>query len=336
LSLTFDIDNGLVLLFNQHGHFREHLCELGKGLFDLLDFGMSFLDFTVCTSSSTISVRVEELHVSVVLARKGGAHSLGEDLRVITFSDLPNFLLGSLRVDNLVLSLNPILDLFPELLLYDLVLIQKTGEPSLDLLDLGLHGSVSLGHLEQLLDLVLALLSGRLGFRVELVDLHGSARVGCRLLSVYAMTEMGPEGLRVTFGERIEQPESALATESSSGWCLSILTRKVHRPVDHFQLLPWRTAPVDRTAVAGHKGYLLEPAERTGFHHSFGSAVVRRTGCRHHLVLRRLPVRHKDWYLEMVGLRHWREGGMTPAEEQKHLYTSQYNAWSCSRRHSHP
>lgn len=64
LSLTFDVDDGLVLLFNQHGHFREHLCEFGKGLFDLLDFGMSFLDFAVCTSSSTITVRVEELPIS--------------------------------------------------------------------------------------------------------------------------------------------------------------------------------------------------------------------------------------------------------------------------------
>jgi hypothetical protein len=32
-----------------------------------------------------------------------------------------------------------------------------------------------------LLDLVLALFSGRLGFRVELVDLHGGSRVGCGL-----------------------------------------------------------------------------------------------------------------------------------------------------------
>ena len=64
LSLTLDIDDSLVLLFNQHGHFREHLCEFGKGLFDLLDFGMSFLDFTVCTSGSTISVRVEKLSIS--------------------------------------------------------------------------------------------------------------------------------------------------------------------------------------------------------------------------------------------------------------------------------
>jgi hypothetical protein len=32
-----------------------------------------------------------------------------------------------------------------------------------------------------LLDLVFALLSGRLGFRVELIDLHSSARVGCGL-----------------------------------------------------------------------------------------------------------------------------------------------------------
>jgi hypothetical protein len=66
LSLTFNVDNGLVLLFDQHGHLGEHLCELGEGLFDLLDFGMSFLDFSVCTSGSAISVGVEELYISPV------------------------------------------------------------------------------------------------------------------------------------------------------------------------------------------------------------------------------------------------------------------------------
>jgi hypothetical protein len=109
------------------------------------------------------------------------AYSLREDLRVITFRDLPNFLLGSLGVDDLVLSLDPVLDLLPEFLLYNLVLVQETGESSLDSLDLGLHSSVSLGQFEQLLDLVLALFSGSLGFRVELVDLHGGSRVGCGL-----------------------------------------------------------------------------------------------------------------------------------------------------------
>lgn len=69
LSLTFDVDNGLVLLLDQHGHLREHLCEFGKGLFDLLDFSMSFLYFSVCTSSSTVSVRVEELHISPALVK---------------------------------------------------------------------------------------------------------------------------------------------------------------------------------------------------------------------------------------------------------------------------
>jgi len=70
LCLTFDVDDSLVLLFNQHGHFREHLCEFGKGLFDLLNFGMSFLNFTVCTSSSTVSVRVEELMFSSIMVMR--------------------------------------------------------------------------------------------------------------------------------------------------------------------------------------------------------------------------------------------------------------------------
>jgi hypothetical protein len=131
----------------------------------------------------------------------------------------------------------------------------------------------------------------------------------------------------VTFGERIEQPESVLATESSSGWCLSIQTRNLHLPVVRFQHLPWHTALVDRTVAAEHMGYRPEAAERIGFRHSSGFGAVLHTGCRHHLVLRRLPVRHKDWYLEMVGLRHWREGGKTPAAEQKRHYIISMNVW---------
>jgi hypothetical protein len=80
LGLTFDIDNSLILLFNQHGHLREHLRELGKGLFDLLDLGVSFLDFTVCASSSTISVRVEKLSISFGSAGKTGSLQLGRRL----------------------------------------------------------------------------------------------------------------------------------------------------------------------------------------------------------------------------------------------------------------
>jgi hypothetical protein len=80
LGLTFDVDNSLVLLFDQHGHLREHLCEFGKGLLDLLDFGVSFLDFTVCTSSGTISVRVEELSISFGSAGKTGSLQLGRRL----------------------------------------------------------------------------------------------------------------------------------------------------------------------------------------------------------------------------------------------------------------
>ena len=80
LSLTLDIDDSLVLLFNQHGHFREHLCEFGKGLFDLLDFGMSFLDFTVCASSSTISVGVEKLPISLSSTGRQGSLQLGRRL----------------------------------------------------------------------------------------------------------------------------------------------------------------------------------------------------------------------------------------------------------------
>ena len=124
----------------------------------------------------------------------------------------------------------------------------------------------------------------------------------------------------MTFGERIEQPESALAKESSSGWCLSTRPRNLHHPAVHFRHLPWRTALVDHTVAAGHTGYHPESVERIGFRHSSGSVAVLRTGCRYRLVLRRLPVRHMGWYLGMVGLRHWREGGKTPAAGQKRHY----------------
>jgi len=255
-------------------------------------------------------------------------------LRVITFRDLPDFLLGSLGIDDPVLSLDPVLDLFPKLLLYNLVLVQETGESSLDSLDLGLHCSVSPGHLEELLDLVLALFSSHLGFRVELVDLHGSSRIGCRL-EVSAEKRYGVRYVRVTFGELIEQPGSALAIESSSGWCWLIPTRSLH-PAVRVQHLPLRTAPADHIAAAGRMGCLLEPVERIGFLHSSDSAAVRHTGCSYHLVLRRLLVRHKGWYLEMGGLRHWREGGKTPAEEQKHRYSISLALGHLDRKVSSP
>jgi hypothetical protein len=61
LGLVLNIDNDLVLLLDEHRHFVEHLRELGQGLFNLLDLGMTFLDFTVSATGSSVSVRVEEL-----------------------------------------------------------------------------------------------------------------------------------------------------------------------------------------------------------------------------------------------------------------------------------
>lgn len=113
-----------------------------------------------------------------------GTHSLGKDLRIVALGDLPDFILRSLRVYNPVLPLYPILDLLPELLFDDLVLVQETGESGLDLLDLSLHGSVAFGHFEQLLDLTLALLSCSFGFIVQLVDSGCGLGVGRRLCRV--------------------------------------------------------------------------------------------------------------------------------------------------------
>ena len=103
---------------------------------------------------------------------------------VITFRDLPNFLLGSLGVDDLVLSLNPVLDLLPELLLHHLVLLEQRSESSLDSLDLRLHRLVAFGVLEEALDLVFALFTGSSGLVVELVGVAGGRGVGRRLKSV--------------------------------------------------------------------------------------------------------------------------------------------------------
>lgn len=89
---------------------------------------------------------------------------------IVTLGDLPDFILGGLGVDDPVLSLHPVLDLLPELLLDDLMLVQQTGESSLDRLDLSLHGSVTFGHLEQLLDLALALLSSAFSLVIQLID----------------------------------------------------------------------------------------------------------------------------------------------------------------------
>ena len=64
LRLGLDCCDSLVLLLDEHGHLLEHLRELGKGSFDLLDLDMSLLHLSVGTASSTVSVRVEELDIS--------------------------------------------------------------------------------------------------------------------------------------------------------------------------------------------------------------------------------------------------------------------------------
>ena len=110
-------------------------------------------------------------------------HSLREDLRVIALSNLSDLVFGSGRVDNPVLSLDPVLDLFPELLLNDLVLLEQRGKSSLDGLGLCLLCLVSLGELEEVFDLVFALFTGRSGLFVELVCVAGSSRVGRSLQS---------------------------------------------------------------------------------------------------------------------------------------------------------
>ena len=61
LRLRFDLDDCLVLLLDEHGHFREHLGQLGQGLFDLLDFRVSFLHLAIGATGRTIAVRVEQL-----------------------------------------------------------------------------------------------------------------------------------------------------------------------------------------------------------------------------------------------------------------------------------
>lgn len=105
-------------------------------------------------------------------------YSLREDLWVVTLGDLPDLILGSLGVDDPVLSFDPVLDLLPELLFDYLVLVQQASEPRLGSFDLSLLSSVAFCHLEQLLDLTLALFSGGLGLLVQLVGSGGSLRVG--------------------------------------------------------------------------------------------------------------------------------------------------------------
>jgi hypothetical protein len=83
-------------------------------------------------------------------------------------------------------------------------------------------------------------------------------------------------------------------------------------------------------------GYRPEAVERIDLRHSSGFAAELRTGCSCPQVLRILPVRRKDWYLGMVELRHWREGGMMPAGEQKHLYIISMTLGLCSQDVSYP
>lgn len=58
LRVVLDHGERLVLLFDEHGHFVEHLRELGQGLFDLLDVVISLLNLAEGAPGVTVSVRV--------------------------------------------------------------------------------------------------------------------------------------------------------------------------------------------------------------------------------------------------------------------------------------
>lgn len=177
LRLVLDIHNDLVLLLDQHRHLLEHLRQLRQRLLNLLNLGVSFLHLSVRAPGRAIPVRVKQLGSALdeKIARR--THSLREHLRIVRLGHLPDLLLGRVGVDDLVLPLHPVLDLFPKLLLDDLVFLQQSSEPRLDRLDLVLHRLVALGELEQSLDLVLALLARRSGLVVELVRVRGRAGV---------------------------------------------------------------------------------------------------------------------------------------------------------------
>ena len=181
LRLILDVDDHLVLLLDQHRHLLEHLCQFRQRLFDFLDLGVSLLDLSVCSPRRAIPVRVEQLESAQNGYSLTVPHRLREDLRVVRLGHLPDLLLGRVGVDNLVLPLHPVLDLFPKLLLNDLVLLQQGGEPGLDRLDLVLHRLVPLGELEQPFNLVLALFARRSGLVVELVRVRRRAGVRRRL-----------------------------------------------------------------------------------------------------------------------------------------------------------
>lgn len=105
-------------------------------------------------------------------------HSLRKDLRVITLGNLSDLILGSGRIDNPVLSLHPVFDLFPELLLDNLVLLEQGGEAGLDSFDLVLHRPVTFGELEKMFDLVFALFTSSPGLVVELISVACRSGIG--------------------------------------------------------------------------------------------------------------------------------------------------------------
>ena len=59
LSVILDRGDRLVLLFDEHGHFVEHLGELGERLFDLFNVVISLLNLAQGAPGVTVSVRVE-------------------------------------------------------------------------------------------------------------------------------------------------------------------------------------------------------------------------------------------------------------------------------------
>lgn len=164
-----DLSDGLVLLLDQRRHLAEHLGELGHGLLNLLQLGVTLLYLAVSAAGGTIAVGVEK--------------RLREDLGVTAVDNLLNLGFGSVGLDNLELTRRAVPSLLAVVPLDLLVVVESTGETCLGSVRLRLCVLVSLDVLEEALDGRLGLLTELLGIVAELVGVRNSVLVG-RVLRV--------------------------------------------------------------------------------------------------------------------------------------------------------
>lgn len=108
-------------------------------------------------------------------------------MRVITLRHLPNFLFSRLGINNLVLPLYAIFNLFPKVLFNILMLRHQCRESRFTRVDLGFLCTITLGQFEELFNLIFTLFALRASLVVQLGSVRCGLRVGRGLKRQYTV-----------------------------------------------------------------------------------------------------------------------------------------------------